>query len=88
MLLRLAMNRKTSKENRPLEIRPTHITVDEKFQMENEKDGGDRKRMKTGNSRGRKRLFLFKLLVIKVVYVKFCSVKFLSLVWCQLFSNI
>jgi hypothetical protein len=39
------MNRKTSKENRPLEIRPTHITVDEKFQMENEKDGGDRKRM-------------------------------------------
>jgi hypothetical protein len=38
------------KETGPLKIRP--ITVHEKFHMENEEDGGDWKRMKTGNSRG------------------------------------
>jgi hypothetical protein len=29
---------------------PLLITVDEKFQMENKEDGGDWKRMKTGDS--------------------------------------
>jgi hypothetical protein len=36
--------------------------VDEKFKIENEEDGGDWKKMKIGNSRGRKRSFLFRLL--------------------------
>jgi hypothetical protein len=57
--------------------------------MENEVDGGDWKRMKTKNSRGRKMSFLLRLLVIKVVFFCSCSVKFLSLVFFiqKLFSS-
>jgi hypothetical protein len=35
--------------------------------MENEEDGDGWKGMKTGNSRGQKRSFLFRLLLIKLV---------------------
>jgi hypothetical protein len=36
----------SGRSNEPLEIKPI---VDENFQMENEENGGDWKRMKTGN---------------------------------------
>jgi hypothetical protein len=50
--------------------------------IEKEEDGGDWKRMKTGNSRGQKRsiLLCFWLLVIKSSFFS-CSVNFLSFLY-------
>jgi hypothetical protein len=48
--------------------------MDEKFQIVNEENVDDLKRMKTGNSTRRKKSFLFGVLVIKVVFFLLCKI--------------